>query len=159
MKPVSMCWAMSVMIAVCVTPGFRSLMRSGTMSPPVLLAQDDGNLAVPGSADAPGTNGPDDYNDQTGQAMNNGQTPDDPGMQPPGVQPGEGAAEQPPDEGAAAQRPDDDDANQQDPPSNVQQSPADDDGDDAAAEQKQDDNADQGDAQAPAAGDDQNDQN
>jgi hypothetical protein len=83
MKPVSMCWAMSVMIAICVTPGFSSFRRPGALSHPAMLAQDDGPVAVPGSADAPASNGSDDDDDQSGQAANDGQTPDDDSAQQP----------------------------------------------------------------------------
>ena len=73
MKPVSMCWAMSVMVAICVTPGFSSFRRPVALSHPAMLAQDDGPVAVPGSADAPASNGSDDDDDQSGQAANDGQ--------------------------------------------------------------------------------------
>ncbi len=102
MKPVSMCWAMSVMVAICLTPGFSSFRRPGAVSHPAMLAQDDGPVAVPGSADAPGANGSDDDDDQSGQAANGDQTPDDdsaqqqqPNMQqPPADDDGDTSAQQ-----------------------------------------------------------------
>jgi hypothetical protein len=108
MKPVSMCWAMSLMVAICVTPGFSSFRRPVALSHPAMLAQDDGPVAVPGSADAPGSNGSDDDDDQSGQAANGEQTPDD------------------------------DSSQQQQPPTNMQQPPADDDGDTSAQQQSGD---------------------
>jgi hypothetical protein len=140
MKPVSVCWAMSVMIAVCVTPGVGSFMRrTAAISHPMMLAQEDGTVAVPGSAEAPGSTAGSDDDDQSGQVGNNGQGSD-----------GQGPDGQTPDDDSAA--------DQQEPPTNVQQPPSDDDGDDTAAQQKSDDNSDQGegDTHAPASGDDQN---
>jgi hypothetical protein len=141
---------MSVMIAVCVTPGVSSFMRPATTSHPVMLAQEDGAVAVPGSAEAPGSTAGSDDGDQSGQVGNNGsgsdgQTPDDDSAQQPSTS-------------MQQQTPDDDSADQQEPPTNVQQPPSDDDGDDTAAQQKSDDNSDQGegDTPAPASGDDQN---
>jgi hypothetical protein len=156
MKPVSVCWAMSVMIAVCVTPGVGSFMRrTAAISHPMMLVQEDGTVAVPGSAEAPGSTAGSDDDDQSGQVGNNcqgsdgqgpdGQTPDDDSAQPP-----TSMQQQTPDDDSAA--------DQQEPPTNVQQPPSDDDGDDTAAQQKSDDNSDQGegDTHAPASGDDQN---
>jgi hypothetical protein len=78
-----MCWAMSVMVAICVTPGFDGFRRPGAAPHPAMLAQDNGPVAVPGSADAPASNGSDDDDDQSGQAANDGQTPDDDAAQQP----------------------------------------------------------------------------
>src|SRR5271154_2127114 len=114
MKPVSMCWAMSVMVAVCVTPGVSSFMRPGTLSHPVMLAQDGGAVAVPGSAEAPGSTAGSDDDDQSGQVGNNGQGSD-------GQTPDDDSAQQPP-TSMQQQTPDDDSAaDQPEPSTNVQQ--------------------------------------
>jgi hypothetical protein len=82
MKSVTTSWAISAVIAVCVTPGLgRFTPRDPAAPRPAMLAQDDAPVAVPGSADAPAPNASDDDDDQNGQngqAANNGQTPDDP---------------------------------------------------------------------------------
>ncbi|MGA8568930.1 MAG: hypothetical protein WB580_14150, partial [Candidatus Binataceae bacterium] len=102
MKPVPMSWVISALVAICLTPGLSSFPRRGAAPQPTMLAQDDGAVAVPGSADAPAApSANDDSDDQSGQAQNNGQTGDDP------------------------------DAAQQ-PPANMQQPPADDSGDDTS---------------------------
>jgi hypothetical protein len=114
MKSVSMSWAMSALIALCVTPGLSGLTSRGApFHPmplaPMTLAQNGGPVALPGSADAPGSNTADDDDDQAGQAS----APDDPD-----------SAEQ--------------------PPADMQQPPADDGGDDTYAQPPVDDNGDQG---------------
>src|ERR1700722_7884779 len=105
MKPVSMCWAMSVMIAVCVTPGVSSLVRRGVVSHPTMLAQEDGAVAVPGSAEGPGSTSSDE--DQSGQAGGNNNGFGDNGFGNNGL-------------GNNGQTPDDDDSAQQ-PPTSAQQ--------------------------------------
>jgi len=73
MKSVSISWAMSALLAFCLTPGMSSLASRRAAKHPTTLAQADGSVAVPGSADAQGSGGgDDDY--QAGQA----QTPDEP---------------------------------------------------------------------------------
>lgn len=130
MKSVTTSWAISAVIAVCVTPGLgRFTPRDAAAPRPAMLAQDDAPVAVPGSADAPAPNASDDDDDQNGQngqAANNGQTPDDP------------------------------DAAQQ-PPANTQQAPADDGNGDTSAQPQSDDNGDQGTTPAPpSTGNDDN---
>ena len=124
MKSVSMSWAISAAIAICLTPGLGSFTPRVPAAPhPAMLAQADAPVAVPGSADAPAPNPADDDDEQSGQAANNGQTPDDP------------------------------DAAQQ-PPADMQQPPADDEGGDTSAQQQSDDNGDQGATPAaPSSGD------
>ncbi len=112
MKPVSMCWAMSVMIAICVTPGFSSFSRPLAPAHPAMLAQDGGPVAVPGSADAPASNGSDDDDDQSGQAANNGQTPDDDSAQQPPSNMQQPPADDDGDGDASTQQQSDDNADQ-----------------------------------------------
>ena len=91
MKSLLMRWAMSAVVAVFVTPGLRNLTPRATAASPTALAQADGPVAVPGSADAPGpVGGADDDSDdqpatgdnQAGQA----QPPENPdAAQPPPV--------------------------------------------------------------------------
>jgi hypothetical protein len=135
MKSVLMSWALSAVIAICVTPGFGRLIKSSSPSHPAMLAQEGGPVALPGSADAPEPNAADDENDQAGQAANNGQPPDDNG--------------QPPDDADAAQQ----------PPMNAQPAPADDNGDDTSAQQQQPGNNEEGGApiDQPHYTDDNND--
>lgn len=73
MKSVSMSWAMSAVIAICVAPGLSSLAPRGAAAHPMTLAQDDAPMAVPGSADAQGPVGGGDDDYQSGQAT----APDD----------------------------------------------------------------------------------
>jgi hypothetical protein len=134
MKSVLMSWAMSALIAICLTPGFGHLTQTSPPPHPAMLAQDDGPVALPGSADAPEPNAADDENNQPGQAANNGQALD-------------------------GQMPGDPEAAQQ-PPQQLQQPPADDNDDDAAAQQQQQpgDNEEGGGPIAPQNnGDDNND--
>jgi len=121
-----MSWVISAVVAICLTPGLKSFTRRGAAPQPTMIAQDDGGVAVPGSADAPAApSGDEDSDEQSGQAQNNGQTQDDP------------------------------DASQQ-PPANMQQPPADDSGDDTSTQQPQSgDSGDQEAAPAaPSSGDD-----
>ncbi len=109
MKPVPMSWVISALVAICLTPGLKSFTRRGAAPQPTMLAQDDGGVAVPGSADAPAApSGDEDSDEQSGQAQNNGQTQDN------------GQAQDNPD--AAQQTQGDPDAAQQ-PPANMQQPP------------------------------------
>lgn len=126
MKPVLMIWAMSALIAIGVAPRFGGLTPRPSAPYPAVLAQSDGPVAVPGSADAPGTTAADAAadDDQSGQAANNGQTPNDA------------------------------DSAQQ-PPADLQQLPADDSGDDTSA-QPPSENGDEGTTPAaPSSGDDE----
>ena len=68
MNSVSMSWAMSAVIAICVTPGLSSLAPRGAAPHRVTLAQDYPPVAVPGSADAQGPIGSGDDDSQAGQA-------------------------------------------------------------------------------------------
>jgi hypothetical protein len=116
MKSVLTSWALSAVIAVCLTPGLRGLARNAaTSSHPPIFVQNDAPMAVPGSADAQGPvgGGDDDGNYQPGQAQNNGQEPDDPD-----------SAEQP-------------------PPANMEQPPDSDSGNDTSAQPQSGDNGDQ----------------
>jgi len=131
-----MSWVISALVAICLTPGLKSFTRRGAASQPTMLAQDDGGVAVPGSADAPAApSGDEDSDEQSGQAQNNGQAQDNPD--------------------AAQQTQGDPDAAQQ-PPANMQQPPADDSGDDTSTQQPQ--SGDSGDQEAapaaPSSGDD-----
>ena len=129
MKSLLMRWAMSAVVAVFVTPGLRSLTPRAAAAYPTALAQADGPVAVPGSADAPGPMGgaEGDSDDQPANGDN---------------------------EAGQAQPPEDPDAAQQ-PPVNLQQPPADDSGDDASTQQPSGD--DEGAAPAPqSSGDDDN---
>jgi hypothetical protein len=82
MKSLSISWAMSAALAICLTPGLSSFAPRRAVALPAALAQADGPVAVPGSADAQGSGGGEgDY--QAGQA----QPPDDPDAeQQPNVQ-------------------------------------------------------------------------
>jgi hypothetical protein len=133
MKSIPMRWAISAVIAICVTPGFGRRTQTSPPPHPAMLAQDSGPVAVPGSADAPPPNAADDTNDQSGQAVNNGQKPGE------------------------DQTPGDPDAAQQ-PPMNTQPAPADDNGDDTSAQQQQQpgDNGDEGATSAPPSSGDDN---
>jgi len=139
MKSVLLSSALSAVIAICVAPGFGRLTQTSPPPHPAMLAQDSGPIAVPGSADAPDPNATDEENDQTGQAANNAQTPDDGQTQD-------------------GQTQDDPDAAQQ-PQINMQQAPADDNGgDDTSAQQQQQpgDNGDEGATSAPPSSGDDN---
>ncbi len=108
MKSVLMSWAMSAAIAICLTPGLRSLAPRAAAAHPLTLVQDEAPVAVPGSADAQGPVGGGDDDYQAGQAT----APDDAdsAQQPPANM------QQPPadDSGddTSAQQPSDDDADQ-----------------------------------------------
>lgn len=130
MKSVSMSWVMSAVIAVCLTPTLCSFTRRAPAPHPEMLAQDDGSVAVPGSADAPAPNADDDDGYQSGQAQSNDQTQDDPD-----------SAQQPP-------------ANMQQPPADD----SGENGDDTSAQpQSGGDNGDQGEAPtSPSSGNDEN---
>ena len=68
MKSVFISWAMSAGLAICLTLGMSSLTSRRAAKLPVTLAQADGAVAVPGSADAQGSgSADDDY--QAGQAQ------------------------------------------------------------------------------------------
>jgi hypothetical protein len=148
MKPVPMSWVISALVAICLTPGLKSFTRRGAAPQPTMLAQDDGGVAVPGSADAPAApSGDEDSDEQSGQAQNNGQTQDN------GQAQDNGQTRDNPD--APQQTQGDPDAAQQ-PPANMQQPPADDSGDDTSTQQPQ--SGDSGDQEAapaaPSSGDD-----
>jgi hypothetical protein len=125
MKSALMSWAMSAVIAVCVTPGLSRVAPRGAAAHPLTLAQDDAApMAVPGSADAQEPVG--------------------------GGEPGQAT---PPDDSGQATPPDDPDPAQQ-PPVNMQQPPADDNGDDTSTQQQSGDDTYQGATPAaPSSGD------
>jgi hypothetical protein len=129
MKSASISWAMSAVLAICLTPGLSSFAPRNSATDPTALAQADGAVAVPGSADTQGPGGgDDDY--QAGQA----QAPDD-----------SDATEQPP---ANMQQPNADDSGDDSSAQN---------GDDTSAQQQSADDADQGATPAkPQSGDDDN---
>jgi hypothetical protein len=141
-----MSWVISAVVAICLTPGLKSFTRRGAAPQPSMLAQDDGGVAVPGSADAPAApSGDEDSDEQSGQAQNNGQAQDNP----------DAAQQRQGDPDAAQQTQGDPDAAQP-PPANMQQPPADDSGDDTSTQQPQ--SGDSGDQEAapaaPSSGDD-----
>jgi hypothetical protein len=178
MKPVSMSWAMSVVVAICLTPGFRSSLRSDATQHPTATqrltaqhlmriaqadspddSQSDGAVAVPGSADSPvPLDGSDEDTDQSGLLTKNGQTPDD------------DASQQMPSD--VRQPPDDDESNDEDSstrrqradqPSDEDQgatsarSSSSEDSDDTATQSQSDENDDQGSAPRQPSGDNDND--
>ncbi len=154
MKPVPMSWVISAVVAICLTPGLKSFTRRGAAPQPTMLAQDDGGVAVPGSADAPAApSGDEDSDEQSGQTQNNGQAQDNGQTQDNGQAQDNGQTQDNPD--AAQQTQGDPDAAQQ-PPANMQQPPADDSGDDTSTQQPQ--SGDSGDQEAapaaPSSGDD-----
>jgi len=129
MKSLLMRWAMSAVVAVFVTAGLRNLTSRAMAAYPTALAQADGPVAVPGSADAPGPVdcAEDDSDDQPANGDN---------------------------QAGQAQPPEDPDAAQQ-PPVNLQQPPADNSGDDASTQQQSGD--DEGATPVPqSSGDDDN---
>jgi hypothetical protein len=141
-----MSWVISAVVAICLTPGLKSFTRRGAAPQPTMLAQDDGGVAVPGSADAPAApSGDEDSDEQSGQAQNNGQAQDNPD-----------AAQQTQGDPDAAQQTQGDPDAAQPPPANMQQRPADDSGDDTSTQQPQ--SGDSGDQEAapaaPSSGDD-----
>jgi hypothetical protein len=158
MKPVPMSWVISAVVTICLTPGLKSFARRGAAPQPTMLAQDDGGVAVPGSADAPAApSGDEDSDEQSGQAQNNGQTQDNGQAQDNGQTQGDPDAAQQTqgDPDSAQQTQGDPDAAQQ-PPANMQRPPADDSGDDTSTQQPQ--SGDSGDQEAapaaPSSGDD-----
>jgi hypothetical protein len=125
-KSVLTSWALSALVAVCLTPGLRGLARHAvTSSHRLIFVQNDAPMAVPGSADAQGPvgSGDEDGNYQPGQAPNNGQEPDDP------------------------------DSAEQQPPPNMEQPSDSDSGNDTSAQPQSGDNGEQ---EAPLSSGDEN---
>ena len=74
MKLLSMGWAISALLAICMTPGLSNLTQANLKRhQPPALAQGEPPVALPGSADAPGPLDNDD-----GYQAGQGGNPDDP---------------------------------------------------------------------------------
>ena len=71
MKSASMTWGLSLLLAICLTPNFRSVAsRIHSPQPPIVCAQDEPPVALPGSADAQNPEGGDDNGPDAGQDQN-----------------------------------------------------------------------------------------
>src|SRR5215469_7226849 len=71
MKSASMTWGLSLLLAICLTPNFRSVAsRILSPQPPIVFAQDEPPVALPGSADAQSPEGGDDNGPDAGQDQN-----------------------------------------------------------------------------------------